>query len=62
MAENVVTQKINKFKEFLFIINFTHNIYRDLDIVKYDTTFKFFIGRGNNRNLIRSIMKRRFWF
>jgi len=43
------------------MINFSNNIYRQLDIDKYDQTFKVYIGKGNNSNLIRSILKKRFW-
>lgn len=44
------------------MINFAHKVYRELDIAKYEVTLKVFIGRGNNSNLIRAIMKKRFWF
>lgn len=54
--------KVNKFKEFLFLINFSNKIYRELDFIKYDSAFKVYIGKGNNSNLIKAIMKRRFWF
>jgi len=39
-----------------------HGVYRDLDVVKYERPFKIFLGKGNNSNLIRSLMKKRFWF
>lgn len=35
MTDNSVVQKVNKYKEFLFMINFAHKIYRDLDIAKH---------------------------
>jgi tubulin--tyrosine ligase len=33
-----------------------------LDFEKYETPFKFYVGKGNNGNLIKSLMKKRFWF
>ncbi len=44
------------------MINFAHKVYRELDIPKYNNNFKIFIGKGNNCNLIKAVMKRRFWF
>jgi len=44
------------------MINFANKVYRELDIAKYTSNFKIFIGRGNNCNLIKAVMKRRFWF
>lgn len=44
------------------MINFSNNIYRDCDISRYDNSFKIYIGSGNNNNLIKAIMKKRFWF
>ena len=37
-------------------------MYRDLDIDKYQKSLTYYVGRGNNGNLIRSLMKKRFWF
>ncbi len=62
VTENCINVKINKFKEFLFMINFSNQIYRELDITKYESPFKIFIGQGNNNNLIKAIIKKRFWF
>jgi len=44
------------------MINFANGVYRELDIQKYDEPFKIFVGNGNNSNLIKSIIKKRFWF
>lgn len=54
--------KLNKYRDFLFLINFSNKLYRDLEVDKYERTFKFYVGKGNNGNLIKSIMKKRFWF
>lgn len=44
------------------MVNFSNNLYKNLDVEKYDKLFKFYIGKGNNGNLIKSLMKKRFWF
>lgn len=62
MSDNCINVKINKFREFLFMVNFACGVYRELDIPKYENPFKIFIGRGNNNNLIKAVMKKRFWF
>ena len=43
-------------------MNNSNKIYRELDFAKYEFTFKIYIGKGNNNNLIKALMKRRFWF
>lgn len=62
MGDNSINHKINKFREFLFMVNYANGIYRQLDIQRYDQSLKIYIGKGNNSNLIRSIIKKRFWF
>lgn len=44
------------------MINLAHGVYRELDIDKYEAPFKFYVGLGNNGNLVRAILKKRFWF
>ena len=61
-SDNCILEKINKFREFLFVLNFSNRTYRPLDLEKYSQPLKYFVGRGNNSNLIRSLMKKRFWF
>jgi hypothetical protein len=61
-ASSSIQDKINKYRDFLFIINLSNHMYRDLDVEKYEKTFKFYVGKGNNANLIKSLMKKRFWF
>lgn len=50
----------------LFKVNFSNAIYVDINILKNQensqTKFKVFIGRGNNSLLVKSIIKRRFWW
>lgn len=61
-GENVILEKVNKYREFLFLLNYSNKLYRPLDIQYYPAPLKFYIGRGNNGNLIRSLMRKRFWF
>lgn len=58
---NTFEEKLNKFYEFLYIINLSNRIYRGLEI-EIEKPLKFFIDKGNNANLIRNIMARRFWW
>jgi hypothetical protein len=44
------------------MLNYSNKLYRPLNLEEYSTTLKFYIGRGNNGNLIRSLMQKRFWF
>lgn len=61
-GENIILEKINKYREFLFVLNYSNRLYRPLNIDTYAAPLKFYIGRGNNGNLIRSLMRKRFWF
>jgi hypothetical protein len=61
-GENCIKDKINKFREFLFVLNYSNRLYRNMDLELYPQPLKYFVGRGNNSNLIRSLMKKRFWF
>lgn len=50
------------------MVNFTHRIYDpiilkdDPDAIKPDKKYKYYLGKGNNRLLVKSLMKRRFWW
>lgn len=44
------------------MINLSNQVYRKLDFNSYQAPIKMYIGPGNNSNLIRSLMKKRFWF
>jgi len=57
-----IQDKLNKYKEFLFMLNMSNSMYINMDIERYDKNYKYFVGRGNNRNMIKSLMKKRFWF
>jgi len=60
-------KRLKNFLDFLFKINFSNNIYVPLDLNKVDeisapVRYKIFIGKGNNSLLIKSLIKRRFWW
>lgn len=60
-------RKIKNYLEFIFKVNFSNRIYVDLALTKADDLgripkFKVFIGAGNNSLLVKSIIKRRFWW
>lgn len=49
-------------------MNFVHRIFDpillkdDPDSIKPDKKYKYFLGKGNNSLLVKSLMKRRFWW
>lgn len=59
--EGVLKAKFDKYKDFIFRINFTNGVY-----VKYrdenDKSLKIFVGFGNNSAIIKGIMRRRVWW
>lgn len=72
VADNVYEKKITSYVMFLYKINFTNAIYVDLNLSgnsqqknagmkKEKTKWKVKIGRGNNNELVKSLLKRRFW-
>ena len=61
-SENTILQKVNKYRDFTFMVNLAHGIYRHLDIERYETPLKVFVGIGNNGNLLKALFKKRFWF
>lgn len=60
--QDVITEKVNKYRQFLFVLNFSNGMYRNMELSQYEIPLKFYVGRGNNSNLIKSLMKKRFWF
>lgn len=63
-------QYMKKFKNlmnFIFKVNYSNNIYIALNVLRVTEIpvihrFKVYIGRGNNSLLVKSILKRRFWW
>lgn len=64
----VYEHKISTYRDFIFKVNFAHNRFDplilkdDLNYHKSDYKFKAYVGKGNNSLLIRSLLKRRFWW
>ena len=61
MADNVYEKKITSYVMFLYKINFSNSIYVDLSLSSPAKAYKVKIGGGNNSELIKSLVKRRFW-
>jgi hypothetical protein len=49
------------YRDFIWKVAFSNNLVVSL-VEEYDSKIKFFVGGGNNSNLIKGIMKRRPWF
>ena len=61
MADNVYEKKITSYIMFLYKVNFSNSIYVDLSLRGAGRVNKVKIGTGNNCQLIKSLIKRRFW-
>lgn len=49
------------YRDMLWKVNYSNGLYvLTPDNIK--NPYKFYVGEGNNSNLIRGIMKRRFWW
>lgn len=66
--QTVYHNKIKSYREFLFLVNFCHRVFDSLalkddpEMFKSENKYKFYIGPGNNSMLVKSLMKRRFWW
>lgn len=64
----VYEHKISTYRDFIFKINLAHGRYDSLDLKeefnchKNDNKYRAYIGRGNNSLLIKSLLKRRYWW
>lgn len=59
-------KKIKNYLEFIFKVNFSNKMYTNINL-NHDEgmphqRYKVFVGRGNNSLLVKSIIKRRFWW
>lgn len=61
MADTVYERKINSYVNFLYKINFSNCVYTDLSLSNPGKSYKVKVGRGNNSELIKMLLKRRFW-
>ena len=62
ICDSVYEKKITSYIMFLYKINFSNSIYVDLNLSNTGKIYKMKIGPGNNGRLIKSLIKRRFWF
>jgi hypothetical protein len=65
--DSIYAKKLKSYIDFLFKVNYSNSIYVDLALVKLDEAYKLrkykvYIGRGNNSLLVKSLIKRRFWW
>ena len=67
-SKTVYQNKIQAYQEFLFLVNFAHKIYDPLiltenpESLKAENQYKYYLGKGNNCLLVKSLLKRRFWW
>jgi len=61
IADTVYDRKISSYIKFLYKVNFSNCIYSDLSLNNPGKTYKVKVGLGNNSELIKMLIKRRFW-
>jgi len=54
-------KKMANYRDFLFKINFSNNVFCS-NITSKDVFYKVYIGKGNNRVLIKNLFKNRWWW
>lgn len=64
----IYDQRVSMFRDFLFKVNFAHGRYNaivmreDITYMKAEMKYRAYVGKGNNSLLIKSLLKRRFWW
>lgn len=61
MADTVYERKILSYIKFLYKVNCSNCIYTDLSLSSTQKSYKVKVGGGNNSELIKNLIKRRFW-
>lgn len=61
IADTVYEKKITSYIKFLYKVNFSNCIYTDLSLSSPGKIYKVKVGPGNNSELIKMLIKRRFW-
>lgn len=63
-SDSLYMKKLKSFLDFIFKVNYSNKIYISLQLSDdfNSPKYKVFIGNGNNSLLIKSLLKRRFWF
>lgn len=50
------------YRDLLWKINYSNGLYVHTPENVANGGYKFYVGEGNNSNLIRGVMRRRFWW
>ena len=63
----VYEKRIKSYTDFLFKLQYAHNIYINLDLEPdfsqpSKKKLKYYMGPGNNSAMVRGLMKRRYWW
>lgn len=53
-------EKILFYVDFIWKINYANGLF--VKSTPEDTIYKAYVGPGNNSNMVKSILKRRFWW
>jgi hypothetical protein len=59
-VQEKIKEKILNYLDFLWKINYSNGIF--IKSQPEETTYKAYIGSGNNSIMVKSILKRRFWW
>lgn len=61
--------RINSYRELIFKVGFAHGVYTEMEkdeledfSLRNEKKYKAWIGCGNNGNLIKTLIRRRFWW
>jgi len=60
--EMMNSKREQAYKEFMLRMNFSFNVTIRLPVEKTFTSYKYFLGKGNNSIMIRAMMKQRWWW
>ena len=60
----VYQRRIRSYCDFIWKVMIAHNVYTNLDLSQHQSKgkLKVFVGPGNNCNMIKGLLKRRFWW
>lgn len=64
-SNQVYEKRIKSYTEFLWKMMLAHSVYLNLDLelgFNVNKKMKAFVGYGNNCNMIKGLLKRRFWW
>jgi len=64
-SNQIYEKRIQSYTDFLWKVMLAHNVYLNMDL-KGDfiphNKLKAYVGHGNNCNMIKGLLKRRFWW